>query len=112
MTKMGIFGGLQRGIVGTLLLFSLVEEVGLVGGHLKTSSFLLSLSSFPFFLFLFFFYINFGPAGPFGKRERERVGCGVDSSLLLRGAWSFSPSIPLDLFVPSVKRERGRREKG
>lgn len=69
MTKMGIFGGLQRGIVGTWLLFSLVEEVGLVGGHLKTSSFLLSLSSFPFFLFLFFFYINFGPAGPFGKRE-------------------------------------------
>lgn len=71
MTKMGIFGGLQRGIVGTWLLFSLVEEVGLVGGHLKTSSFLLSLSSFPFFLFFVFLLHKFWSSWAIWK-ERER----------------------------------------
>lgn len=80
--KMGFFGGLQKGISGMLFLRDRerereVREVGLVGGHLKTS-----ISSFPFFLSLFLFcfsstHINFGPAGPL-MRESERVWwCGL-----------------------------------
>lgn len=60
--------------------------MGLVGGQLKTSIYLSSLSflSRSFFLsFLFFFHINFGPAGPLKKeRERERELGGVDSSFV------------------------------
>lgn len=113
----GIFWGVAEGYFWQHVLRERVCEVGLVGGHLKTSIF--SFFSFPFFLsFLFFFYINFGPAGPL-KRERESwvwcglffvfdgEGCACNFNVpSFFGCAFFSVMREKDWFFREIKRER------
>ena len=91
--KMGIFWGVAEGYSRQHSFFmreseresDFVRWVWLedIWRHLYLSS--LSFLSHSFFLsFLFFFYINFGPAGPL---KRERVGwCGLFLCFLI-GRW-------------------------
>lgn len=80
--------------------------------HLSSLSFL----SHSFFLsFLFFFHINFGPAGPLKQeRERGRVGCcGLFLCFLIgkgvRGVSMFL--LALDLLLAAVLERERERER-